>query len=75
VAKALHNVSVDSSKFNKEKFGNIFARKREIEARLKGIQRELENIDSTRLINLHGDLLQEYEQILFQEETFWFQKI
>jgi hypothetical protein len=41
VAKSLHNVSEDSKKFNKEVFGNIFARKRELEARLKGIQRAL----------------------------------
>jgi len=70
VAKSLSNVSEDSKKFNKEVFGNIFARKRELEARLKGIQRTLENIDSASLMVLHGKLLHEYEQILFQEETF-----
>ena len=34
----------------------------------------MENIDSASLMVLHGKLLHEYEQILFQEETFWFQK-
>lgn len=60
--------------FNREHFGNIFVKKKQIEARLKGIQRTLEDVDSTRLRILQKELLQEYEAILFQEETMWFQK-
>jgi hypothetical protein len=41
----LQNVAQDSTIFNKEVFGNIFARKKELEARLRGIQRALEDID------------------------------
>jgi hypothetical protein len=55
-------------------FGNIFVRKKEVEARLRGIQRALENIDSANLLRLQKELLAEYENILFQEETLWFQK-
>jgi hypothetical protein len=55
-------------------FGNIFARKKEVEARLRGIQRALENIDSANLMRLQKELLTSYENILFQEETLWYQK-
>jgi hypothetical protein len=58
----------------KNMFGNIFARKKEVEARLRGIQRALENINSANLLRLQKELLTEYENILFQEETLWFQK-
>lgn len=70
VPMALHKVTQESIKFNKEKFGNIFANKRHLEAQLQGIQRTLENVDSGSLY----DLLREYEGILFQEESLWFQK-
>lgn len=41
---------------------------------MKGVQRALENVDSAHLIYLQLDLLREYEQVLFEEETYWFQK-
>jgi hypothetical protein len=74
IVKCLQNVANDSTTFNKEVFGNIFARKKELEARLRGIQRTLEDIDSTRLMRLQRELLLEYENVLFQEETLWYQK-
>jgi hypothetical protein len=67
-------VAHESTIFNKEVFGNIFARKKEVEARLRGIQRALENIDSANLLRLQKELLTSYENILFQEETLWYQK-
>ncbi|MCI08600.1 RNA-directed DNA polymerase (Reverse transcriptase), partial [Trifolium medium] len=60
--------------FNKDVFGNIFARKKEVEGRLRGIQRALENIDSANLMRIQKELLAEYDNILFQEETLWYQK-
>lgn len=45
IVHCLQNVAQDSTIFNKEVFGNIFARKKELEARLRGIQRALEDID------------------------------
>jgi hypothetical protein len=74
IVQCLQNVTKDSIIFNKEVFGNIFARKKELEARLRGIQRALEDIDSARLMRLQRELMLEYENILFQEETFWYQK-
>lgn len=38
VVQALYNVRQESIRFNKETFGNIFANKKNIEARLMGIQ-------------------------------------
>lgn len=64
----------ESIKFNKDKFGNIFANERKIEARLQGIQRTLEHVDVASLVLLQKDLLEEYERILFQEEALWYQK-
>jgi endonuclease/exonuclease/phosphatase family metal-dependent hydrolase len=74
IVRCLKNVEDKSIIFNKDVFGNIFARKKEVEARLRGIQRALEDIDSANLVRLHKELLDEYENILFQEETMWFQK-
>lgn len=74
IVNALHNVSRDSLIFNKEIFGNILERKKQLEARLRGFQRALENVDSVNLLHLQKELLEEYETILFQEETMWFQK-
>jgi len=65
-------VKEESLVFNKEVFGNIFRRKREYEARLRGIQKSLERCDSAALLVLQRQLLKEYEQVLFQEETLWF---
>ncbi|KAK2392667.1 hypothetical protein QL285_066003 [Trifolium repens] len=74
IVHCLHNVATESTTFNKEVFGNIFARKKEVEARLRGIQRALEDIDSANLLRLQKELLQEYDNILFQEETLWYRK-
>lgn len=74
VVQSLHQVRDKSIIFNKEVFGNIFAKKKELEARLRGIQRALENIDLAQLTLLQKELLAEYEDILFREETYWFQK-
>ncbi|MCI07925.1 RNA-directed DNA polymerase (Reverse transcriptase), partial [Trifolium medium] len=52
IAHCLQNVAKESTTFNKEVFGNIFARKKEVEARLRGIQRALEDIDSANLLRL-----------------------
>ncbi|KAK2452596.1 ABC transporter B family member [Trifolium repens] len=74
IVGCLQNVARESSTFNKEVFGNVFSRKKEVEARLRGIQRALENIDSANLVRLQKELLLTYENILFQEEALWYQK-
>lgn len=67
-------IRLSSQIFNKEIFGNIFKRKRTIEARMRGIQRSFERVDSLFLFQLEQTLQHEYNHILFQEELFWFQK-
>lgn len=74
IVQALLKVQTESLTFNKEVFGNVFAKKRELEGRLRGIQRVLEEVDSASLLQLQATLLHEYEAILFREETIWFQK-
>ncbi|KAJ7982509.1 Ribonuclease H [Quillaja saponaria] len=60
--------------WNHTVFGNIFRRKRQLMARLKGIQTALCKSVNYFLLDLKKDLLQEYNDILKQEEVFWFQK-
>lgn len=48
----LSRVRDDSIQFNKEIFGNIFKRKRELEARINGIHRQLDTYPSSDLIRL-----------------------
>uniref|UniRef100_A0A151UGD4 Ribonuclease H protein At1g65750 family n=1 Tax=Cajanus cajan TaxID=3821 RepID=A0A151UGD4_CAJCA len=74
VLNALQATREESIKFNREVFGNNFRRKKSLEARLNGVQKTLENVDSASLIRLQGELLQEYNSILLQEEIHWFQK-
>lgn len=74
IVTSLQKVSIDSITFNKEVLGNIFMRKRKLENRLRGIQKELERVDSAQLLILQKNLLNDYENILFQEETMWYQK-
>lgn len=74
VVTQLDEVKKESIKFNKEQFGNIFAKKKQLEAKMKGSQRTMESVDSASLIILQKELLQEYKGILFQEETLWCQK-
>lgn len=52
-------------------FGNIFARKKNIMARLNGIQRSNSIKHSTFLLNLENELLTELDSVLAQEEELW----
>jgi hypothetical protein len=70
----LNTIREESIIFNKEVFGNIFKKKRSLENRLNCIQRTMERVDSTRLINLEYQLQQELDQVLYQEELLWYQK-
>lgn len=70
----LARVRQDAVDFNQNVFGNIFRRKRRIEARLKGVQRELNKNITSDLVQFEKDLQREYRSILKQEELTWFQK-
>ena len=58
-------------KWNVEVFGNIFAKKRRVLARLNGTQKAIAENPTDFLLNLENQLLSEYSLILMQEEEFW----
>lgn len=60
--------------WNKDIFGNIFKRKKELLARIGGIQRFLEKRQSRSLSKLESKLKRDLEKVLSQEEVLWFQK-
>lgn len=60
--------------WNKEVFGQLFWRKKKILARIGGIQKACDRFSNHFLINVEAELIQEYEQLLNQENLFWRQK-
>ncbi|KAL6567778.1 hypothetical protein OROGR_001446 [Orobanche gracilis] len=70
----LERVRHDSLNFNKEVFGNIHRRKRRVEARLKGVQKELDKKISSDIIQHEAALQKELRNIPNQENLFWYQK-
>ena len=69
--EAIKHFKRDATKWNKVQFGNIFARKKNIMARLDGIQRTLSIRPSNFLLNLENALLKELDMVLNQEEELW----
>ena len=52
-------------------FGNLFAKKRRILARLHGAQKALASNPNDFLLELEQQLISEYSLILMQEEEYW----
>lgn len=55
----------------KKFFGDIFQRKKGIEARLRGIQSRIADGPNYYLLNLECQLRKEYAEVLQSEEEFW----
>jgi hypothetical protein len=70
----LSNLTVQLKEWNREIFGNIFKRKKELLARLNGIQNSPHYGYSSFLDSLEKDLQAQLENTLYQEECLWFQK-
>ncbi|XP_057755722.1 uncharacterized protein LOC130974897 [Arachis stenosperma] len=70
----LSQVRDDALAFNRDVFGNIFKRKRELERRVTSIQQRMERVDALSLIQEERELQAEYSNLLMQEELFWYQK-
>ncbi|KAI8563661.1 hypothetical protein RHMOL_Rhmol03G0126400 [Rhododendron molle] len=70
----IENFTYAAKNWNKNVFGNIFRKKRWIQGRLNGVHRAQENNFAHNLQLLESDLRKEYNEILLQEETLWFQK-
>ena len=60
--------------WNKEVFGNIFWKKKNLMARLLGVQRVFASQPSQRMINLQNLLTDELNGILAMEEELWTKK-
>jgi hypothetical protein len=58
-------------KWNKDVFGNIFWKKKNLTARLRGIQSSLAVSPNVYLVNLEKTLRMEFLVVLQQEEEFW----
>ncbi|XP_057420165.1 uncharacterized protein LOC130714278 [Lotus japonicus] len=56
IAEKLDKVRAGSCTFNKEVFGNIFRRKRWVEGRLRGVQRELNHQVTSSMTRLEAEL-------------------
>ena len=69
--EAIESFSKEALIWNKVQFGNIFAKKKKIKARLNGIQKVVRVRPSTFLLELEKELLGELDIILRQEEELW----
>ena len=67
----MENFSKEAAAWNKNQFGNVFTRKKNLMARINGIQRAVANKPSNFLLNLEKDLLRELDMVLNQEEELW----
>ena len=68
---AISGFTNKARKWNAEVFGNLFARKRRVLARLNGTQKALADNPSDSLLQLERKLTEDYSLILLQEEEFW----
>lgn len=64
VPSSLKQVQKDAQEFNSKTFGNIFKRKRALEARMRGVQGALEHSDILNLAMLEKELHKEYNDVL-----------
>ena len=71
MAQAIESFTKEVTRWNKEQFGNVFARKKNIMTRLNGIQKAMVMYPSAFLLNLENDLLRDLDTILNQEEEIW----
>ena len=71
VRRAINTFTLKARNWNKEEFGNIFWRKRNLLARLGGVEKALAQNPSQRLINMHSWLSEELGKIISLEEKLW----
>ena len=68
---AIANFSKNAQKWNSEVFGNLFARKMRVLARLGGVQEAIANNPSESLLKLEKQLIKEHALIMLQEKEYW----
>ncbi|XP_031126953.1 uncharacterized protein LOC116029190 [Ipomoea triloba] len=74
MADIITDITEQSFSWNRNVFGNIFNRKRHLEARILGIQQALSYTSLASLQALERKLIRELNDVLDQEEALWFQK-
>ncbi|KAL4297847.1 hypothetical protein GQ457_12G017420 [Hibiscus cannabinus] len=74
LAETIHRFNDVTIIWNKNVFGSIYQRKRSLMARLRGVQRRLDQRRFAFLTHLESKLLLDLEQTLDQEELLWKQK-
>nr|GLL25014.1 uncharacterized protein LOC109163410 [Ipomoea trifida] len=74
LAGTIAEVTNQSKEWNKSVFGNIFKRKSNLQARIKGIQEYAYFPSSRGLQVLENKLIAELNQVIVEEEMLWFQK-
>ncbi|VFQ98569.1 unnamed protein product [Cuscuta campestris] len=62
------------AEWNRATFGNIHQRKKNLNKRLEGVQRALDNKHHPSLIKLEKKLRRDLDNTLHQEEIFWYQQ-
>ena len=67
---AVNRFTQAAIRWNGSHFGNIFTRKKNLLARINGIQRALSVKPSVFLVNLENELLKELDRVLNQKRSF-----
>lgn len=67
---AISDFTIRVKKWNFEVFGNLFARKKRVLARLGGVQKAIACNISEDLLRLEKNLIEEHAMIMLQEEEF-----
>ena len=68
---AISDFASREKKWNSEVFGNLFARKRRVIARLNGAKKALAKNPNEFLLDLEKKLVEEYSLLMLQEEEYW----
>ncbi|XP_021761807.1 uncharacterized protein LOC110726644 [Chenopodium quinoa] len=71
---SLSKLSTDLQCWNRDVFGNVFKQKRNLMARIAGVQRKLAEKSYRGLIKLEARLRKDLDEILDREEIIWYQK-
>ena len=71
VQNAISIFTGKAREWNRVEFGNIFWKKRNLLARLSGVEKALAHNPSQRMINMHSCLSEELDKIMSLEEELW----
>ncbi|KAL7175265.1 hypothetical protein ACSBR2_028969 [Camellia fascicularis] len=70
----VHSLALSATDWNRNVFGNIFRKKRWLVGRINGIQSAQAVHYSHNLHSLENQLIEQFNEVFYQEELLWFQK-